>query len=230
MALNDREEEKQVASLKRWIDLKRNPWKAPLHKAMKAWKADKASESHLFTYDDLPEQPVVLDIGGFEGGWSDVILAKRPGAVIHIFEPHPGFAKALRSKFAGNANITVHECAIGSQAGQLELSDSADASSAFGAKPGQTYLAEVRSVADFFATSGLQSVDLAKINIEGGEYDLLPGMIDAGLIDRVKRLQVQFHLFDPAWSATRDAIRGRLAATHSCTWCYTFVWEEWRLK
>ena len=193
-----------MASLKRWIDLKRNPWKAPLHKGMKAWKADKASDSHLLQYDDLPQQPVVLDIGGYEGGWSDVVLAVRPAAIIHIFEPHPGFAKELRRKFSTNSNIT--------------------------AKSGQTYVAEVRSVADFFATSELQSVDLAKINIEGGEYDLLPGLIDAGLIGRIKRLQVQFHLFDPSWSADRDAIRAQLAATHSCAWCYTFVWEEWRLK
>lgn len=219
-----------MASLKRWIDLKRNPWKAPLHKGMKAWKADKASDSHLLQYDDLPEQPVVLDIGGYEGGWSDVVLAVRPAAIIHIFEPHPGFAKELRRKFSANANITVHECAIGAQPGQITLSDSADASSAFGAKSGQTYVAEVRSVADFFDASGLQSVDLAKINIEGGEYDLLPGLIDTGLIGRIKRLQVQFHLFDPSWSADRDAIRKQLDATHSCAWCYTFVWEEWRLK
>ena len=219
-----------MASLKRWIDLKRNPWKAPLHRAMKAWKADKATDSHLYTYDDLPEQPVVLDIGGYEGGWSDVVLAARPAAIIHIFEPHPDFANELRSKFSGNPNITIHECAIGAEPGQLTLSDSADASSAFGAKSGQTYVAEVRSVAEFFETSGLKDVDLAKINIEGGEYDLLPGMMDAGLMDRVKRLQVQFHLFDPSWSPKRDAIREQLGQTHSCTWCYTFVWEEWRLK
>lgn len=204
-----------MASLKRWIDLKRNPWKAPLHKGMKAWKADKASESHLYTYEDLPEQPVVLDVGGYEGGWSDIVLAVRPAAVIHIFEPHPGFAEALRRKFANNANVTVHEFAIGAEPGQLELSDSADASSAFGGKPGQTHKAEVRAVADFFATTGLQSVDLAKINIEGGEYDLLPAMIETGLIARIKRLQVQFHLFDPSWSAARDAIRNQLAASHA---------------
>ncbi|WP_122074309.1 FkbM family methyltransferase [Pseudophaeobacter sp. EL27] len=219
-----------MASLKRWIDLKRNPWKAPLHKAMKAWKADKASDSHLLTYDDLPDQPVVLDIGGYEGGWSDVVLATRPSAIIHVFEPHPEFAKELRHKFSDNSNITIHECAIGSKPGQLELSDSADASSAFGAKPGQTYTAEVRSVADFFAASDLQEVDLVKINIEGGEYDLLPGLINDGLIDRIKRLQVQFHLFDPSWSLQRDAIREKLEATHACVWCYTFVWEEWRRK
>ncbi|NRB21022.1 MAG: FkbM family methyltransferase [Rhodobacteraceae bacterium] len=219
-----------MASLKRWLDLKRHPWKAPQHRNMKAWKADKAQQSILYAYDSLPERAVVLDIGGFEGGWSDIVLASCPTATIHIFEPHPVFAERLRSKYQGSADIHVHEFAMGHQPGRLPLSDAGDASTSFGSTGTQDYDAEIRPVSEFFQASGLGAVSLAKINIEGGEYDLLPGMIDSGVIGQIDRLQIQFHLFDPAWVAARDAIRDRLSETHTCNWCYPFVWEEWRLK
>jgi len=219
-----------MASLKRWLDLKRHPWKAPLHKGMKAWKADKAQQSNLYVYDALPERAVVLDIGGFEGGWSDIILTSCPAATIHIFEPHPVFAERLRAKFQGNSDIHVHEFAIGSKSDRLSLSDAGDASSSFGSDGTQEYDAEIRPVSEFFEKSGVGTVDLAKINIEGGEYDLLPGLIDSSVIGQIDRLQIQFHLFDPSLVAQRDAIRERLSETHSCVWCYPFVWEEWRLK
>ena len=219
-----------MASLKRWLDLRKNPWKAPAHKAMKAWKRESPANRLLYTYDDLPENAVVLDVGGYEGGWSDVVLASCPAAQIHIFEPHPGFAAKLGVKFGGNDKIHVHDFAIGSAAGELSLSDSADASTAFAGPAGAELTAEVRPVADFFDAADLGNIDLMKINIEGGEYDLLPGLVEAELVARVDRLQIQFHLFDPSWSALRDAIREQLAKTHDCLWCYPFVWEEWRRK
>ena len=87
---------------------------------------------------------------------------------------------------------------------------------------------EVRPVTAFFDAQGIDHVDLAKMNIEGGEYDLLPALIDSGLMTRIDRLQVQFHLFEPSLAQAREAICEGLAKTHSRAWCYPFVWEEWR--
>lgn len=201
-----------------------------MHEGMKAWKSDKAALRNFLSYEDLPEQPVVLDIGGFEGGWSDGVRVARPNAIIHIFEPHPVFAEDLRKKFRETPGIHIHEFAIGKSRGRLSLSDDGDASSAFGTSGPQSYDAEIRPVDEFFNATDLGQIDLVKINIEGGEYDLVPAMIDCGAIRQIERLQVQFHLFDPSLVAQRDAIRARLSDTHTCTWCYPFVWEEWQLK
>lgn len=73
-------------------------------------------------------------------------------------------------------------------------------------------------------------IDLAKINIEGGEYDLLPALADQGALCRIRRLLIQFHLFQPDFIAKRDVIRDKLAETHGCVWEYPFVWEEWCLS
>ena len=74
---------------------------------------------------------------------------------------------------------------------------------------------------------GAPQIDLMKVNIEGGEYDLLPALIDAGIMPRIGILQVQFHLFSADDIPRRDAIRAHLAQTHDCDWSYDFVWEQW---
>src|SRR5919205_223063 len=39
--------------------------------------------------------------------------------------------------------------------------------------------------------------EMMKINIEGGEYDLLEHLIDSGFVKNIKDIQVQFHDFVP---------------------------------
>lgn len=218
-----------MASLKRWLDLRRNPWKAEHYAGLKAWRADNAPKTRFHTYRDIGPEAVVLDVGGFEGGWADLILSFQPKAEIHVFEPHPRFAAALRAKFADRANVHVHDFAMGGAEGVLALSDDGDASSGFGDSGGDLK-APIRPVSEVFAELGLERVDLMKVNIEGGEYDLLPALLDADLMPRIARLQVQFHLFEPALIETRTGICARLSETHDCAWSYPFIWEEWRLR
>ena len=127
----------------------------------------------------------------------------------------------------GDARVTVHDHALGRRAGALTLSDAENASSAV-ADHDKGVEARVVSAADFFAGGHFPRVDLVKMNIEGGEYDLLPALIETGVIRRIARLQVQFHLFAERMVPMRDAIRNDLDRTHDCAWCYPFVWEEWR--
>lgn len=193
---------------------------------MSRWKRDGAHLGRMLQYGDLPEAPVVWDVGGYEGEWTDTVLAVRPAATVHIFEPHPRFAAALRSKFADASGVSVHPFAVGSAQGTLSLDDTGDASSAFGHTQGSVP-AEVRAVSDFWDGA---PVDLVKMNIEGGEYDLLPAMRMAGVMAQVRRLQVQFHLYEEPLISARAAIRDGLLQTHDCAWDYPFVWEEWRLR
>ena len=91
---------------------------------------------------------------------------------------------------------------------------------------------QVRDVVHVFHQLGLTSVDLFKINIEGGEYPLLNRMLDADLVSKVRFFQVQYHgigVDDPA--AARDKIRERLSTTHREEWCVNGgQWESWALR
>lgn len=69
-----------------------------------------------------------------------------------------------------------------------------------------------------------------KINIEGGEYQVIPALIDSGFIKNIRDIQVQFHDFIENAMAQRSEIRNRLKETHYLTYDYLFVWENWRLK
>ncbi len=75
----------------------------------------------------------------------------------------------------------------------------------------------------------LQSeVALCKINIEGGEYQLIEYIISKGLIKNIKNLQVQFHLIDGQdCQKAYDILKQLLSLTHRQTWCYPFCWENY---
>ena len=211
-------------SLKHWLRLRREPWRKIFYDAYRRWKKDRMEPLRL-QFSNLTEESVVFDIGGFEGGWADEI-AGRYGCTVHIFEPHPRFAAKLQQKYLGNKRITVHPFALGSVDGTLNLSDSGDASSAVSGAIGAV-TGQVIDVARFLKELPVERVALAKINIEGGEYDLLPALFRSGNLRRFDVIQVQFHLYTPDDIASRDAIRADLAQTHTQDWAYEFVWEQW---
>lgn len=207
-----------------WLKLHREPWRKVFHRSFRRWRKDRM-ELRRFELTGLGPDSMVFDIGGFEGGWADRISA-RYGCRVHIFEPHPRFAEELELKFAGNDRVTVHPFALGSTDGTLDLSDAGDASSAVSGA--QTSVrGKVVDVARFMTQFPEKRIALAKINIEGGEYDLLPALSAAGELARFDTIQVQFHLFGPENISMRDRIRESLARTHREDWAYEFVWEQW---
>lgn len=168
---------------------------------------------------------LVFDVGGFQGNWASEIY-DRYGSRIHIFEPHPNFIKQLRQRFDGNNAFIIHGFALGLTEGTLTLTDDGDASSSFrNAK--RVVTGRIEPVERFFENAAISDIDLMKINIEGGEYDLIPALVEGGVMPRIGILQVQFHLFSADDIQRRDQIRNMLAKTHSCDWSYDFVWEQW---
>jgi FkbM family methyltransferase len=214
-------------SLKHWLRRHREPWTVVFYEGFKRWKRD-GMAARWMLHPKLGPDSLVFDFGGFEGNWTADIHASY-GCAAYVFEPHPAFAARLSQRFSANPSITIHPIALGSHDGTLNLSDDGDASSSF-REAKSTVSGPLQSVARFFAEHDVPRIDLAKINIEGGEYDLLPALIDSGVIRRIVSLQVQFHLYSADDIARRDAIRQRLCETHDCDWNYDFVWEQWSLK
>ena len=212
--------------LREWIELKRKPWLLVFRNAFAKWQADGMPHSYN-QFPNLGPQDTVLDFGGFRGDWTAAVTENSRCKAI-IFEPHPRFAEQIRRRFAGNAAITVVERALGPENGSIQLTDDGDASSAKRTKAA-TVTGQLMRAAEFFeSTEGDFAV--CKVNIEGGEYDLLPAIIDCGAISRIQILQIQFHLFDKTDIARRDTVRERLMSTHDCVWNYPFVWERWEKR
>ncbi len=88
----------------------------------------------------------------------------------------------------------------------------------------------IRTAGQVIDALGLDEIAVAKINIEGGEYDILPYLIETGLIARFHTLSIQFHDFNTGDAYLRDMIRADLEKTHRCLWNYDFVWEQWQRR
>lgn len=193
---------------------------------VKRWFKDKGDSVLRLDYPLNPNS-IVVDLGGYHGDFAYAIN-QRYGCKVYVFEPMPSYFELCASRFHNNPNIHNFCYGLAAKAGWFDISDSDDASSFIRTKIGlNTVKAELRQVVDVFRELGLDRIDLLKINIEGGEYDILQSLIDSGFIEKVGFIQVQFHDFFPDAAVRRDQICQQFARTHRQMWNYTFVWESW---
>jgi FkbM family methyltransferase len=204
--------------------LRKRASKREYRRIVKQFYADGGDYRLRFDYDLRPDS-VVFDLGGYEGQWASDLYS-RYRCKIHVFEPVTAFAERIRQRFGRNDDIEVHMCGLGASS-RLEHIHIGGASSSLYKDKAATEEIRLVDVADWFATHGIGSVALMKINIEGGEYELLERLIETGLIGSIGDVQVQFHNFVTDASERMAAIQRRLGETHVPTFQYRFVWENW---
>lgn len=197
--------------------------------SVRRWFRDRGDETLRLDYP-LDSNSLVIDVGGYQGDFAEAV-SRRFNCHVVVFEPVPAFYSHCVNRFAGNPKITVVDCGLAAFDGSLPIHVADDASSFNRLIPcAQAEMVRIRKVDKALAELGIDKVDLMKINIEGGEYDLLRTLIDSAWIMRIRYLQIQFHNFVPDAAARRDELRSRLAATHDEMWNYEFVWESWSLR
>ena len=192
-----------------------------------AWFRDEGDKTLRVDYE-LSEDSVVLDLGGYEGQWTSDIFA-RYCCLIHVFEPVQDYAKQIEKRFAKNRRIVVHQYGLASENCKVNISLDRDGSSTFKSGAKTTEGSLVKAI-DFLRDNELSKIDLVKINIEGGEYELLEHLIDTKFVTNIRNIQVQFHDFVPDAEERMVRIQKELEKTHSLTYQYRFVWENWRIK
>lgn len=168
--------------------------------SLKYWQ-EKDLEHLRYEYDLKPSD-YVLDLGSYRREWASEII-RRYGCKVECFD-------ALDNKAAWVRD------------GKIKMGGAFYYTSAF---------EEAHTAYDCVDIAPyLQSeVALCKINIEGGEYELLKYIIKKGLHKNIKNIQVQFHIVDSFdYVAAYNEIEKDLLKTHSKTWSYPFCWESWR--
>lgn len=196
-------------------------------KRVRAWHAVDGDRTLRLDYD-LDADSVVLDVGGFEGQWASDVFA-RFTPTIHVFEPVAAQAEAITRRFARNDRIHVHPVGLAGRDAEVDLVVDGERSSTVTGR-GATERVRLVAAADEFARLGFDRIDLLKSNIEGGEYELLEHLLDAGVVPRITDLQVQFHDLGPASVARMRAIQRRLDETHELRWQHELVWESWHRR
>jgi FkbM family methyltransferase len=197
---------------------------------VRPWRRIRGDATLRLQYD-LDSSSMVFDVGGYEGDWASEI-AGRYGCTIHIFEPVPEFATKIQERLGKNAKIHVHAFGLAASGRTEPMRVNADSSSIFRAFTGQEANQVVRllDITEFFERHQIRSVDLLKINIEGGEYELLERLVQTGEIMNIRNVQVQFHDFVENAEQRMRALHDELERTHYLTYQFPFVWENWRRK
>jgi len=191
---------------------------------VKKWYRDDPHSMRRFDYD-LGPASLVLDLGGYRGQWSSDMFSMY-GCRIIVFEPVREFADFIMKRFKHNSSIVVHPFGLGDATRYETMGVCGTGSSVFRAS-GRTERVRIVDVADFIHGECIERIDLMKVNIEGGEYQLLERLIETGLIGIVRDLQIQFHRIAKDSVRRMQEIQNRLRVTHLPTYQYRFVWENW---
>jgi FkbM family methyltransferase len=185
---------------------------------------------------DLRPSAVVLDVGAYEGSWSKRLLNReqlhdRMDVRIHAFEPEPTAIERCRQTIADESRIELHSFGLAGRRRNEQLTVGGPGSSIYAdPRPGRRFESveiELRDVAQVLDAMDVDRIDLIKVNIEGGEYELLDRLHETGWLRRIETVIVQFHEFAPDAYRARRRNRRHLAETHRCTWNYPWVYERW---
>lgn len=202
-------------------------YKTQYEESLDQWRNDNSDLDKRYFYD-LSTTSIVFDIGAYRGEWLATIYAMYQSK-IYAFEPVPEFYNFLVKKFKQNKNIITLPFGLVGKESQDSLFVSEDSSSMV-KKKGEKIAVHTKNICNFIRENNIRNIDLMKINAEGVEYDVIETLVDNNLIEIVANLQVQFHDFVPHAQEKYQKVTELLAKTHTRTYCYPFIWENWQSK
>lgn len=173
---------------------------------------------------------LVIDAGGYEGSWTAKMLATY-GCRSMVFEPFPLYAEKCKSLYAKNDMVEVRATALGGTGRTASFSFGADGTSEYlDGDLAAVAEVQVEDVVTVFESLSDQTVSCLKLNIEGGEYEVLERLLAANKVSVCQSLLIQFHAQPEGWESRMHSIKQRLESTHECEWCYPMIWEKWVIK
>lgn len=139
----------------------------------------------------------VIEIGGFHGSHTiNLSNAVGPSGRVIVFEPHPDHASLIRDRVEENSisNVVVEEKAASDSNGEIQLwmdeDDSSTSSIAVSHENGTYHDVESVAIGDYISELPSGKVDLCKIDIEGGEYELI---MNSTLLSHTNTLICELH-------------------------------------
>jgi FkbM family methyltransferase len=196
------------------------------------WVSDSGDVYRRLNYPEMDSNSLVMDLGGYIGNFTESIYS-RYNCKVMVFEPVNRYYNICNYKFENNDKIEVYKYGLSGVDQKCTISVTGDISSTFVniESDCEKEIITIKSIGDFFKENSIEKVDLIKINIEGGEYDLLDYLIsNPEILKKIKNIQVQYHIFIDDHEKRRSLINSELEKTHERTWNYEWVWENWKIK
>lgn len=159
---------------------------------VRPWTADAFIAASVVAYPLPKAGDTVLDIGAHIGAYT--LRAAASGARVIAFEPEPDNACLLRKNVGHLPMVDVQQLAVAETSGERTLGAS------FGRSTGGWSLLKTRSIrtvqcislADIWKRWSLDRVALLKMDIEGGEYEVLCAL-PPHILARIDRVVVEMH-------------------------------------
>jgi len=159
-------------------------------------------EDHTI-FDDLDNSSIVLDLGGWQGNFSQYIY-DRYGATVYTVEPNEKFYNNMKERFRGNDKIKLFKCAIGGKTEIVKFYPSPEdfpgqekGSSLLSSSPyvDESIFIEVQkySLADFVKEINVEKIDLIKMDIEGAEKELFDDPSTKYVMDICRSFTIELH-------------------------------------
>lgn len=170
---------------------------------------------------------IFVDVGAFEGDFASAFSQRYPESKGYLIEPVGAFVDVLNEKFATRGDVVIPK-ALTAHGGKISLSDLGASSSSLTGNQVRTF--ESISVDELNIEISEDIIDLFQINCEGGEYEILPKIIECGMIYRIHAINIQYHYMNVANILRRWRINRKLSETHELVWSVFFIWERWETK
>jgi FkbM family methyltransferase len=192
------------------------------------WIRDNKKKERLRLNYSLNDESIVFDVGGYKGDFTHDITDKFD-CIVYVFEPVDYLFKEIEKCFIDNPKVFTFNFGLSDINKDIDITLADNSSSIYGKKGSKQKIKLVSSY-DFMIKNNIQNIDLMKINIEGGEYEVLPNLIENKFIENIKNIQVQFHDFVDDSIEKRKSIVKELTKTHNNLYSYYMIWESWELK
>ncbi|MDX2308692.1 MAG: FkbM family methyltransferase [Hyphomicrobium sp.] len=173
----------------------------------------------------LIEVRTIFDVGAFRGLTADRFRSVFRSAAVRLFEPQADYCKGLTQKFAGDAQVSVHNLALSDTDGYAEFHLGAfpATSSLFPRATGPRYFdaahvmvdrvpVAVRRLDHVCAEIGVRHIEILKLDTQGAELQILKGAGSLLSEQRIDIILTEFFaaphyegapLFDEIWSCLR---------------------------
>ena len=194
------------------------------------YRGHNPSPKSIYDYcPDVAQSPrVVVDMGAHQGAGYRQLRSMYPDATIHLVEPVRDCIDALRAASSQDENVVIHPYAVGREDSITVIntfeSDGRQSSNLYSDRGG-VYGSPVKEVIRVASYRQLPThIDLAKINIEAGEFDLL----ETDFFDRIDSFVMEAHnnlIPGKTWQDVVKSLEGKfdLLTAGNLNYKYCFV-------
>jgi FkbM family methyltransferase len=177
------------------ITIRQNIWDARIIK-------EQFLDKPYIRYFKFPNNPTIIDIGGYIGDFSLFAAQYLNAKHVIVYEPTVENFELLKRNVDNNAfgnRIAAINKAVSNSTEvtlNVEIQDSDEVQvSAYWFPEAEHRIIPSVTLSDVFAEHYLDSVDLLKIDCEGGEYDIFPNVTNE-IFSRIRNIVFEYHPID----------------------------------